>query len=112
MKYILGPFFKYLGLFIKLFFQTLLAIIITIIWGIPTLFWYIFYFIVMTIWEFKLTFYKLNSFYNKSYNDSLVCDLLWSENSERYKTYFHAIWNINTTINQKLKQKFFKNKNN
>ena len=40
MKYILGPFFKYLGLSIKFILQMVIAILYTIIWGIPTLFFY------------------------------------------------------------------------
>lgn len=96
MKYILYPFLKYLGLSIKLILQILLAIIITLIWGIPTLIWSILYFLLVSLWEFKICYYKLNTCKIKWDDDSIIKMLLWSKIDIIYKTYFHCIWNLNS----------------
>jgi len=98
MKYILGPFFKYLWLNIKTLLQIILAILLTIHWGIPTLIWSIIYFIFVSIWEFKLCFYKIKEF-KPDIIESITLICLWSEvdsdgYSIRYKSYFHCIWNL------------------
>lgn len=49
MKYVLGPFFKYLWLSIKFILQIILAILLTVFWGIPTLIWSVLYFIIVSI---------------------------------------------------------------
>ena len=106
MKYILGPFFKYLWLSIKFILQVILAILLTIGWGIPTLIWSILYFIFVSIWEFKLCFYKLQTRKTQDYDidNSITHLLLWAEqeyynhsyqcNGKLYKSYFHKIWNL------------------
>jgi len=113
MKYILEPFFKYLWLFIKTIIQIIVAIIVTIIYGIPTLILCILYFIFVSIWEFKLSFYKFDNFIVHSYNDSIICDILWSTKGQNYKSYFHAIWNITRrkTIATKLVEQLIKKLN-
>ncbi len=98
MKYVLGPFFKYLWLGFKFTLQVILAIILTIYWGIPTLIWSILYFIIMSIWEFKLYFYKCRK-YHQIYND-FCYEFLWSYSEEKviYNSYFHCIWNLSSKI--------------
>jgi len=94
MKYILGPFFKYLVIIIVFLLQFIIAVIYTIVWGVPTLLFYIIYMILMTIWNFKIMLYKFKQPYIKSYEDSISCNLLWSEKSKTYYSYFHLIWNL------------------
>lgn len=94
MKYILGPFFKYLWLSIELLLQIILATLLTIIWGIPTLILSILYFIFVSIWEFKLCFYKCCTWKTKSYNDSITYYWLWAKHQFSYKSYFYRIWNL------------------
>jgi hypothetical protein len=100
MKYVLSPFFKYLWLSIKITLQIILAILLTIFWGIPTLIFAILYTIIVSIWEFKWYFYKCKKYY-QTYDDTCYY-FLWSnnENKTTYKSYFHCIWNIqsNTPI--------------
>ena len=90
MKYILIPLFKYL----KSLLQFIIAILLTIIWGIPTLLVYIIYSTLITIWNGKITLYEFIDPYIANDDDSISCDLLWSKKSQTYKTYFHLIWNL------------------
>lgn len=64
--------------------------------GVPTLIWSIIYFIFVSIWEFKLCFYKLKSYYISWAQDSISELLLWSVDSYTYKSYFHCIWDLSS----------------
>lgn len=113
MKYILGPFFKYLGLSIKFILQIILAILLTIGWGIPTLIWSILYFIFVSIWEFKLCFYKCCTWKTKCYNNSITHAWLWAKHQYNYKSYFHRIYDLSpiTPVMVQITQKIKNNLN-
>jgi hypothetical protein len=117
MKYILGPFFKYLLLSIKILSQIILAILLTFIWGIPTLIWFIIYTVFVSIWEFKFCFYKLKTF-KPNTMESITLGFLWAQTdnygySKEYKSYFNCIWNLSskTPIMVQITQKIKNNLN-
>jgi hypothetical protein len=98
MKYLITP----LIFVIKNILQILLAILLTIIWGVPTLFIVIFYPIGYLLWNFKLKFYEIEIWKSGWYGDSITGSLLWGHDYVEYKTYFHRIWNLNKKSNSKL----------
>jgi hypothetical protein len=107
MKYILGPFFKYLWLTIIFILQVILAILLTIGWGIPTLMWSMLYFI------YELSFYKCKKYYQ--IDNDFSYSFLWSNSEEKvmYNSYFHCIWNLSkkTPVMVQITQKIKNNLN-
>lgn len=106
MKYLINP----LLLCIKFIIQVIIAILITIVWLIPTIFIIMFYPALSFLWDFKINFYKLKNGWEDYDNGGITNSLLWvvkyKESSHfemiKYKTYFHRIWNLNKDSNPKL----------